>query len=69
MMDVGTPNIAHGFVRSPLKGQAQPSSPEQPASTCAKEAHSSSPWPCEALNEDLFCHEELVRSGDNAAIE
>jgi hypothetical protein len=58
MMDVGTPSFAHGFMPSPAK--TQPPSPEQPTSSCAKEAHKMNPWASELKHDELFCFEELV---------
>lgn len=61
LMDVGTPTFSRGFKVSPPKEKIQAPSPKHSAAN-AQEPQTSSVRSCEAVNEELFCLEELVWS-------
>ena len=60
LMEVGTPTFSRGFKPSPPKEQMQATPPKQPAAN-TNESQTLSTWACEAVHEELFCLEELVR--------
>lgn len=62
LIEVGTPTFSRVSKPSPPTEQVQATSQQQPAVN-AQEPQKLSTWACEAVHEELFCLEELVRPG------
>ncbi|KAL3138801.1 hypothetical protein ABBQ32_005643 [Trebouxia sp. C0010 RCD-2024] len=58
LMEVGTPTFSRGFEASPPKDKAQSPSAQQSAAT-TQSSSKLTVWPCESMNDELFCLEEL----------
>ena len=62
LMEVGTPTFSRGFKPSPPKDQVQATILPQPRMAAnAQEPQRLSTRACEAVHDELFCLEELVR--------